>query len=443
MNAGDTAWVLVSCALVLLMLPGLALFYGGLVRGKNLLNTWMMSLAMLGLVGVQWVLWGYSAAFGPGGRVMGNLAWAGLRGVSVTPNAVYSAGIPHLLFAAFQGIFALLTVALVSGALVERMRFRVWMIFALAWSALIYDPLARWVWSEAGWLKQLGALDFAGGLVVHVSAGAAAVVAAAMLGPRRDHGRAALPPHSVPMTLLGAGLLSVGWLGFNAGSALAADGIAALALMNTLAGGAAGMLAWMGLELALGGEASAVGASTGLLAGLVAITPAAGYVAPLWALAIGGLGACGSYGALWLRSRSRLDDALDVFGCHGVAGILGALLTGVFASKAVNPAGADGLIVGQGRLLGVQALSVCVVAAFSAGATGLLLGLIRLWVPLRVDLSEEVAGLDLGQHGQWAYQGAASIESLGGDPLGEGVLIPLDEYGVSRDPLGRPLEGAP
>lgn len=430
-NTGDTAWVLVACALVLLMLPGLALFYGGLVRGRNLLNTWMMSLAMLGLVGVQWVLWGYGATFGPGSGLLGNLAWAGFRGVGTAPQAGYGDTIPHLLFAAFQGIFALLTIALVSGAVVERMRFKAWLLFALLWTGVVYDPLARWVWAEGGWLRRLGALDFAGGLVVHISAGASALVAAAWLGPRRE-GPA---PHSLPASLLGAGLLAVGWCGFNAGSALGANGLAALALVNTLAGGAAALLVWMLLELAEGGQATALGAATGLVVGLVAVTPAAGYVTPLAALAIGALGAAASFAALKVRFRSKVDDALDVFACHGVAGIVGALLTGVFATTAVNPGGADGLLAGRPALLGIQALSVAAALLFAGLATAGVLGLVSLLTPLRVDLPEEVAGLDQGQHGQQAYP----VGAMEGLPLQEGVLLPLEDYGVPRDPLGRPL----
>ncbi|HJW33053.1 MAG TPA: ammonium transporter [Holophagaceae bacterium] len=432
-NGGDTAWVLVSCALVILMLPALALFYGGLVRGKNLLNTWMMSLAMLGLVGVQWVLFGYGTTFGPGGSLWGSLSWAGLRSVGLTPHAGYGDTIPHLLFAAFQGIFALLTIALVSGAVVERMRFRAWLVFALLWTTFIYDPLARWVWAEGGWLRNLGALDFAGGLVVHVSAGTSALVAAAFLGPRRE----GTMPHSVPMSLLGGGLVAVGWCGFNAGSALAANGVAALALVNTFAGGAAGMLLWMLLELALAGEATALGAVTGLVIGLVAVTPAAGYVTPLAALAIGCLGGCASFGALRLRLRTKVDDALDVFACHGVAGIVGALLTGVFATTALNPGGADGLLAGRPALVGIQGLSILVALGFSALGTAGLLGLMSLVMPLRVELGEEMAGLDQTEHGQLAYPGGGG--EGGFTPLAEGVLLPLEEYAVPRDPLGRPL----
>lgn len=430
-NSGDTAWMLVSCALVLIMLPALALFYGGLVRGKNLLNTWMMSLAMLGLGGVQWVLFGYALTFGPGGSLWGSLAWAGLRGVGLTPHAGYGDTIPHLLFAAFQGIFALLTIALVSGAVVERMRFRAWLVFALLWTTFIYDPLARWVWAEGGWLRSLGALDFAGGLVVHVSAGTSALVAAAFLGSRRE----GTMPHSVPMSLLGGGLVAVGWCGFNAGSALAANGVAALALVNTFAGGAAGMLLWILLELALAGKATALGAVTGLVIGLVAVTPAAGYVTPLAALAIGCLGGAASFGAL--RVRTKVDDALDVFACHGVAGIVGALLTGVFATTALNPGGADGLLAGRPALVGIQALSVLVAVAFSALGTAGILGLLSLVMPLRVGLGEEMAGLDQDQHGQLAYPGGGG--EGGFTPLAEGVLLPLEEYAVPRDPLGRPL----
>lgn len=437
LNAGDTAWMLMATALVLLMVPGLALFYGGLVRGRHVLNTQLMTVAMLAVVGVQWVLAGYSFAFSPGGPLLGGLHWAGLAGVGPAPCASYAPTIPHLLFAGYQGLFAILTVALLSGGLVERMRFHAYLLFALLWTTAVYDPLARWVWSADGWLRRLGALDFAGGLVVHISAGAAALTAAALLGPRFRHPSM---PHHVPMTLLGAGLLAVGWCGFNGGSAFAADGVAALALVNSLAAAGSALGVWMALEIAGGGRATAVGAATGLVVGLVGITPAAGFVGPAPALAIGALSAAASFGALWLKARLKADDALDVFACHGVAGISGALLTGVFATRAVNPAGADGLLAGHPGLLGIQALSVLVALAFTSLGTGAVLSLLRLFVPLRVGVAAELAGLDLGEHGQGAYWGSG-VPDLLQDPLGEGVLLPLEELGVARDALERPLRG--
>ena len=421
-SAGDTAWVLVSTALVLLMVPGLALFYGGLVRTRAVLNTFMMSVAALAVVGVQWVVGGYSLAFGPG-SVVGSLSWAGLTSVAAAPGP-YSATIPHAAFAGFQAMFAGITVALISGAMVERIRFHVYVIFALLWTTFVYDPLAHWVWAADGWLHKLGALDFAGGTVVHISAGTAALVAAVMLGRRRDFGKTALRPHNVVFTLTGAGLLWVGWIGFNAGSALAADGVAALALMNTFAAAASAIIAWLTIEFARGGQATAVGGATGAVVGLVAITPAAGYVTPLSALAIGALGACASYAAVQWRSKTTIDDALDVFACHGVAGIVGALLTGVFASKAVNAAGADGLLYGNARLLGVQALAVGCTIVFTAPVTALVLGRLRAVGSLRVALSGELAGVDVSEHGEHAYEdGDMGALTGGGLVIDEPVVI--------------------
>jgi Amt family ammonium transporter len=354
----------------MLMVPGLALFYGGLVRGKSALNTMLMSVVALGAVTVQWVLAGYSLAFAGEGGVVGPLTHALLRGVGAAPNPTYAGLVPHVLFAAYQAMFAGITVAIISGAVVERMRFGAFLAFGLLWTTLVYDPLAHWVWGSGGWLRQLGALDFAGGTVVHISAGSAAVVAARVVGRRRGLERQPPVPHHVPFTLLGAGLLWFGWFGFNAGSALAADGVAANALVTTHAAASAAMVAWLGLEALRGGRPSAVGAATGAVVGLVAVTPAAGFVTPAGALALGALAAPASFAALHLRARTRLDDALDVFACHGVAGVVGALLTGVFATKAVNAAGADGLLAGGGwHLLGVQAVAVGATLAFAGALT--------------------------------------------------------------------------
>lgn len=425
-SGGDTAWVLVSTALVLLMVPGLALFYGGLVRTRAVLNTFMMSIAALAIVGVQWVAGGYSLAFGPG-SLIGNLSWAGLNGVGAATGP-YSATIPHAAFAGFQAMFAGITVALISGAMVERIRFHVYVIFALLWTTLVYDPLAHWVWASDGWLHRLGALDFAGGTVVHISAGTAALVAAIMLGRRRDFGRAPLRPHNVVFTLAGAGLLWVGWLGFNAGSSLAADGVAATALVNTHAAAAAAMLAWLTIEYVRGGQGTAVGGATGAVVGLVAITPAAGYVTPLSALAIGVLGAAASYAAVQWRSKTTIDDALDVFACHGVAGIVGALLTGVFATKSVNAAGADGLLRGNPGLLAVQALAVACTIAFAATVTALVLGRLKAIGSLRVQLPDELAGVDVSEHGEHAYDdGEMSALTGSASVISEPVLISTRE----------------
>jgi Amt family ammonium transporter len=431
-SAGDTAWVLMSSALVLLMTVGLAFFYGGLVRPKNSLNTMMMSVVALGVIGVQWILVGYSLAFGPGTSWIGSLGWAMFRGVGLTPDPAYAATIPHQAHALFQGMFAIITPALISGAIVERMRFRAYVVFLVLWSTLVYDPLAHWVWGAGGWLATKGALDFAGGTVVHISAGVSALVAARLLGPRRDFRRAPLAPHSVPLVLLGAGLLWFGWFGFNAGSALAANGIATLAFVNTNAAAAAALVAWALLDTARLGKATAVGAATGAVAGLVAITPAAGYVSTSAALAIGALGAGVAYAAMQIRSRTRLDDALDVFSCHGMAGITGALLTGVFASKAVNPAGADGLLAGNAAQLGVQAIAVLAAVAIAAVGTVAIYGVLRLTMTVRADIHEEISGLDLTEHGEEAYFGG-DVGAVAGPALALGHSVI-----VAKPPGGTP-----
>ncbi len=434
--AGDTAWVLIASALVMLMIPGLAFFYGGLVRGKSSLNTVMMSVAALGVVSIQWVLIGYSLAFAPGSPLLGGLGWMGLVGVGAAPNPVYAATIPHLAFAAFQTMFAAITIALVSGAVVERLRFPVYLLLVLLWTTLVYDPLAHWVWAGGGWLRTLGALDFAGGTVVHIGAGVSALVAALLLGPRRDFGRAPLVPHNVPFTLLGAGLLWFGWFGFNGGSALAASAVAANALVTTHTAAATALTAWMLLDLARTGRCTAVGAATGAVVGLVAITPAAGFVTPIAAIAIGALAAGGSYAAIQLRARSRVDDALDVFACHGVAGIVGALLTGVFATKGVNPSGGDGLLAGHPGQLGVQLVAVLATVLLAGGATALILTALRATVGLRVPVTDEIGGVDVSEHGEEAYNGSSLGELAGGaGSLGESVLI------ASSEVAPRPAEG--
>ncbi len=396
MVAADTAWMLVSTALVLLMTPALAFFYGGLVRSKSVLNTMMMSVASLGAVGVLWVLLGYSFSFGPSQGLMGGLAFALLHNVGLEAKGT----IPHLLFMAYQGTFAIITAALISGAIVERMRFGAYLSFIALWSLLVYAPVAHWVWG-GGWLAKLGALDFAGGTVVHVNAGAAALVAAMVLGARKDYGRQALLPHNVPFVLLGTALLWFGWFGFNAGSALSANGIAVLAFTNTMLAPMATLLVWMLLDLARTGKATAVGGATGIVVGLVAITPAAGFVSPIGALALGALAAFPSYwGILW-RSRTRLDDSLDVVAAHGMGGMVGALLTGVFAAKAWG--GSEGLIDGNGAQVGKQAVAVLATLLYSASVTFVLLKLITLVMPLRTTLREEGVGLDVNQHGEEAY----------------------------------------
>lgn len=429
-SAGDTAWVFVATALVLLMLPGLALFYGGLVRARAALNTLMMSFAAFALVSVQWVVVGYTLAFGAG-ELIGDLGWLGMEGVG--PHAgPYSSAIPHVAFAMFQVMFAGITVALISGAMVERIGFRAYLFFVLLWTTLVYDPIAHWVWSSDGWLRKLGALDFAGGTVVHVSAGTAALVAAIMLGRRRDHGRTLLRPHNIVYTVIGAGLLWVGWLGFNAGSALAADGIAANALATTHVAAASGLVAWLVIDSLWMGHSTAVGAATGAVTGLVAITPAAGYVTPVAAIAIGTSGALASYAAIQVRNRTRIDDALDVFACHGVAGITGALLTGVFATRTVNPLGADGLLAGNPRLVWVQAVAVLATLAVAAPVTAAIIWSISLVARVRVPLRDELAGVDLSEHGEHAYHDIDGSPIAGlGTRLGESVFVtsePVADY---------------
>ncbi|HEY2825180.1 MAG TPA: ammonium transporter [Gemmatimonadales bacterium] len=423
-SAGDTAWVLMSSALVLLMTVGLACFYGGLVRSKNALNTMMMSVVALGAVGVLWVLAGYSLAFAPGSRWLGGLEWMAFHNVGLEPYPAYAPTIPHQAHAVFQAMFAVITPALISGAIVERMRFRAYVVFLLVWSLVVYAPLAHWVWGVGGWLQQMGALDFAGGTVVHISAGVSALVAARFLGPRRDFRRSPLAPHSVPWVLVGAGLLWFGWFGFNAGSALAANGIATLAFVNTNAAAAAALVAWAAFDLSRGGKVTAVGAATGAVVGLVGITPAAGYVSAPAALAIGVLCAGISYTAMQIRSRSMLDDSLDVFSCHGLAGIGGALLTGVFASKAANPGGGDGWLAGHAGQLGIQALAVLAAMALAAVGTVVILKAIDATMGARVTLHDEISGLDLSEHGEEAYVGGdVSGVSGSGVAIGQGVIL--------------------
>lgn len=397
MNQADTAWMLVSTALVLLMTPALAFFYGGLVRSKNALNTMMMSFAALGFVGVAWAVLGYSLAFAPGNAFIGDLSRVVLRGVGLEPNGT----IPHLLYMCYQATFCIITAALISGAIVERMRFSAYLVFITAWAIVVYCPIAHWVWG-GGWLAKLGALDFAGGTVVHVNAGTAALVSALLVGKRRDYPSSSLLPHNVPFTLLGAGLLWFGWFGFNAGSALAANGIAALAFTATLLAPAATLVVWTFLDVMRSGKPTAVGCATAIVVGLVAITPAAGYVGPDSAIALGALAAFPSYFALILRARTSLDDSLDVVAAHGLGGTVGALLTGVFARKAFNGV-ADGLLFGHPAQLGIQAVAVIAAIVYSGLLTFVLLKVIGAIVPLRAKEDDEIEGLDVGQHGEEAY----------------------------------------
>ncbi len=408
-SAADTAWLLVSCALVLLMTPGLAFFYGGLVRSKNILNTMMMSFASLGVTALVWFVAGYSLAFAPSSE--GMLPWLGglghlfFQGVNLEANG----SIPHLLFAAYQGAFAIITAALISGAVVERVRFGPYLVFIACWVVFVYGPVCHWVWG-GGWLGEMGALDFAGGTVVHVTAGTAAVVAAWQVGPRSDYGRQAIIPHNVPFVLLGAGLLWFGWFGFNGGSALAADGTATLAFVNTLLAPAAALTVWMILDAVRDRMATAVGAATGIVVGLVAVTPAAGFVSPMGAIAIGAIATFPCYYAILFRSRSGLDDSLDVAAAHGMGGLSGAVLTGVFAHAAWG--GTDGLLNGNPMQVVIQAVGVLATIAYCGVVTWVLLKVISLFGTLRPTQVDERTGLDILEHGEDAYgrgEGATMI----------------------------------
>jgi len=434
-SAGDTAWVLASSALVLLMTVGLACFYGGLVRSKNSLNTMMMSIVAMGAISVQWVVIGYSLSFAPGSAWLGGLDWVLFKHVGGDPNPAYAATIPQSAHAIYQAMFAIITPALISGAIVERMRFRAYLAFLILWSTFVYAPLAHWVWGAGGWLQKMGALDFAGGTVVHISAGVSALVAARFLGPRRDFRRIPLSPHNVPVVLIGAGLLWFGWFGFNAGSALAANALAGLAFVNTNTAAAAALLTWALLDSARTGKMTAVGAATGAVVGLVGITPAAGFVTPSAAIAIGVLCAFVSYFAIQRRSRSRLDDSLDVFSCHGLAGIAGALLTGVFASKLANPAGNDGVLAGNPGQLLVQVYAVVAAIVIAAVGTVIILVLVRAVFGARVRIADEMEGLDLSEHGEEAY--FAGDSALGGGGIAQSVIVSESEEPERREPMKR------
>ncbi len=415
----DTAWMLVATALVLLMTPALGFFYGGLVRSKNSLNTLMMSYVALGAVGVLWAGAAYSLAFAEGTPLLGGLANLGLNDVGLEAKGT----IPHVLFMVYQGTFAIITAALISGAVVERMRFGPYLAFILLWTLVVYAPIAHWVWG-GGFLMTRGVLDFAGGTVVHINAGISALVAAAVLGTRKDYGRQAIVPHNVPFTLLGAGLLWFGWFGFNGGSALASGELAALAFSNTALAPMATLMIWVLLDYFRTGHATAVGCATGIVVGLVAITPAAGFVSPAGALAVGAIAAFPSYFVIVLRSRTRLDDSLDVFAGHGIGGLTGALLTGVFAQKVWNSAGNDGLLAGNPGQLGLQALGAATALVYAGLMTFVLLKLISLVAPLRAAERTEGLGMDVSQHGEEAYSS------------GEGSILVMPDAIASPSPAG-------
>jgi len=404
-DSGDTAWMLTSSALVLMMTaPGLALFYGGMVRRHNVLGTIMQSFILMAVISIQWVLWGYSVSFGPDVHgLIGSLSWAGLRGVGLQPYPDYAATIPHQTFMIYQMMFAIITPALITGAVAERIKFSGFLVFMLLWTTCIYDPLAHWVWGVGGWLRNLGALDFAGGTVVHISSGVSALAAALMIGKRRGFGSEPMPPHNLPLTVTGAAMLWVGWFGFNAGSALSAGALATSAFVATHIASAAATLTWMLTEWLTRGKPTVLGAASGAVAGLVAITPASGYVGPLSAIVIGGVGGILCYHACNLKTRLGYDDSLDVVGVHGVGGTWGALATGLFASKAINDAGGNGLFFGNPGQLLVQALSVLVTIVFAFAGSLLLLKIVDAVIGLRVHEEDEVLGLDLSQHDESAY----------------------------------------
>ncbi|CCO08042.1 ammonium transporter [Desulforamulus hydrothermalis] len=407
-DTGDTTFIIICAALVMIMTPGLALFYGGMVRKKNVLSTIMLSFIVICVVSIIWALYGYTLAFGPDvGRVIGGLDYLGLQGVGQEPSGT----IPHFIFMAFQLMFALITVAIITGSVAERMRFPAFLAFIVLWASLVYSPLCHWVWG-GGWLMQLGALDFAGGTVVHISSGVAGLVAALVIGQRRGYGSEPMVPHNLPMTVLGAALLWFGWFGFNAGSALAANGLAASAFAVTHLAAAAGGVSWVLAEWAHHGKPTLLGCVSGAVAGLVAITPAAGFVAPLPAILIGlVVGPLCYFAVAVVKSKLGYDDALDAFGIHGVGGTWGAVATGLFASKTVNQAGADGLFYGHAAQLVTQLIGVGATVVFAGLATFLILKLIGLFTDLRVSADDEAIGLDVSVHGENAY---AYADTFGG-----------------------------
>jgi len=404
MNTGDTAWLLVSAALVMFMTPGLALFYGGMVRRKNILGTIVQSFILIGLISVEWALVGYSMAFGPDhGGIIGDLSWFGLSGVGLAPFKEYAATVPHQAFMIYQMMFAVITPALITGAFAERFKFSAFLLFSLLWALLVYNPVAHWVWGIGGWIRNLGALDFAGGTVVHITSGVSALAAALVVGRRRGFGFDNMAPHNLPMTVTGAAILWFGWFGFNAGSALAAGELSTSAFVTTHLAAATATLSWVFAEWVHRSKPTVLGAASGCVAGLVAITPAAGFVQPMAAIAIGLAAGVICYTAVMFKSRLGYDDSLDVVGVHCVGGTFGALATGLFATTAVNAGGANGLLYGNPKLLAVQALAVAVTLVYSFAVSYGLLKLLDSTVGLRVGDENESLGLDLTQHGESGY----------------------------------------
>jgi len=403
-DSGDTSWLLISAALVMLMTPGLALFYGGMVRTKNVLGTIMQSFIALGVITIQWAFFGYSLAFGPDcGHVIGSLEWAGLRGVGLGAFPDYAATVPHQAFMIFQMMFAVITPALITGAVAERFKFKTYLWFLILWATFVYDPLAHWVWGVGGWIRNLGGLDFAGGLVVHISSGVAALAAALVVGRRKGYGDEPMPPHNLTLTLLGAGILWFGWFGFNGGSAIASGSIATSAFVVTQFSAASAALSWMIAEWMLKGNPTVLGAASGAVAGLATITPASGFVGPIPAIIIGLIAGALCYYAVNLKSKFGYDDSLDVVGVHGVGSTWGVLAVGLFASKAINPAGNDGLFYGNSSLIGIQALSIVSVWVYSFVVTLIILKILDWTIGLRVSEDHEINGLDTSQHGEVGY----------------------------------------
>ncbi len=404
MNPTDTLFVLISAALVMLMTPALGLFYGGMVRSKNVLGTIMHSFILLAVISVTWVLWGYSLSFGPDVHgIIGDLSNLGLRGVGMTPNPHYGGTIPALVFMIFQCMFAVITPALITGAFAERIKFSAFLLFSLMWATFVYAPLAHWVWGAGGWIQKMGALDFAGGTVIHISSGASALAAVLVIGRRRGYGKTRYIPHNLPMTITGAALLWFGWFGFNAGSALACNGLAVNAFIATHLAASAAAITWILMEWRQGGKPTTLGAASGAVAGLVAITPASGFVGPLSSLVIGGVAGILCYAGITLKSRFRFDDALDVVGIHGIGGVWGALATGLFASTLINPHGANGLFFGNPRLVVIQMVSILAAILFAFIMTVIILKVIEKLVGLRISDEEEEMGLDVSLHSEAGY----------------------------------------
>jgi Amt family ammonium transporter len=403
-DSGDTAWILVSTALVMLMTPGLALFYGGMVRGKNVLGTIMQSFIAIAIVSIQWILIGYSLSFGPDVHgIIGNLHWAGLNGVGIEPNPDYAPTIPHMAFMMYQAMFAVITPALITGAFAERMKFSAFFVFTLLWSTLVYDPVAHWVWGAGGWLKKMGVLDFAGGTVVHLISGISALAAAIIIGKRKGYLQEAMYPHNLPMTVLGAGILWFGWFGFNAGSALSAGALSTMAFVATHISAVSATLIWVIIEWLHRGKPTIFGAATGSIAGLATITPASGFVSPMSSLVIGLAAGAVCYGALNMKGRLGYDDSLDAFGVHGVGGALGTLATGLFAQTLINPSGSNGLFFGEQKLFVSQIIAILITAAYSFTVSVIILKIIDKVIGLRVDEESEINGLDISQHGESGY----------------------------------------